>query len=247
MQVRHRRHQIALLTRASAVANPGTSGDGASFPPGLRDLVDGAVRPGRTPARGGGGIAPRSGCRRRGVRVHHGDEVVLEQGLGAQLGPWWRRSPRSRSPARHGAGAASLSGLARKCPHPGPRRRGRRQQGGAHRLHEAVTGSQAEGAPRLAGSTSRWGRSTARVSLNQAGNLHPADLRPGVGDQAASRPHQQRIPVVSHAALPGPGSWRKHSGQPSGGARHLPLPAGIQGDQQVEIRGHGRLPHRGGA
>ncbi len=184
------------------------------FPLACEDLVDGAVR--LAPA--GDQHVARGGIARHGqgavaegvVRVHHGDEVILEQGLGAQL--------RGRGGADHSGlevqlataqGAALLVGFGQKVePHPGGLDGEARQQGGAHRLHEAVTGSQAESALQARRVYFLLGAQHGPGLLNQAGDLIPQGLRPGGGDQAASRPHQQRIP----RGLPQPCQGPAHGG-----------------------------------
>ncbi|MNS74522.1 hypothetical protein D3C72_1080000 [compost metagenome] len=115
------------------------------------------------------------------------------------------------------------------------------QQGRADRLHEAVAGSQAEGAHQPGRVYLLLGAQHGVRILHQLADLSAQGQGPRRGHQTPTRPHQQRIP----RGLPQPGQGPAHGGgaqgESSGGTGHAALvQQGIQGQQQIEVGGiHG--------
>ncbi|MNE17657.1 hypothetical protein D3C80_1106460 [compost metagenome] len=157
--------------------------------------------------------------------AHHGDEAILEQRLGVQLG---RRvgadHPGLEIQLPAAQGVALLVGLGHEMqPHPGRLGGEPGQQGRPDALHETVAGPQPEGAHQAGRIHLLLGAQHGLGLLYQLADLLAQDQGAGGGHQTPARPHQQGIP----RGRAQPGQRPAHGGgaepQPSGGAGHAAL------------------------
>ena len=133
---------------------------------------------------------------------------------------------KSSSPRRRGPLSLVRFGQRAQPAPRGPTAGARASRAGAHRLLKPSLDRRRKVRSRLAGSTSCWGPARPG-SPEPGGQPHPAGSAPG---GVGIRPRPARTSSGSPwypAALPGPGSWRKHSGPSCLAApATCPLPAG---------------------